>query len=532
MSITVADCLELPALREATVIAGRKGLCQSVSSVSVLEYARISALAEVLFLGNELILSAFTSVMDSVEEQVSAIHRLHEVGEVGLILYYVGYFLPRVDPRLISTAEELDFPLILMPPNTYYHRYSEVITEVLEAIIEDRKKEEWFVPQLMESISRLSERQQTISSVLRLLSDRLRCSLLLLGEDHRERGFASWPMAATEEFTDAFRAAADGLSERKGSYSLQGEEYYLRADDFHTDAQIDYRLIALTTRTPIREDDFTQTVAVLQMFCNIWKEATHPETADNLVRAILNDQQPSIRRITERLRIDLKKIRVMWVLRQRAAEDRRGDQRSAPSNVSVEMLRAFLRGNGKTALVDAFDESIVAFMDDAKFLELDKGLILNFMEYCRRELPAYSLVWCGGLDSIQSVRLSYILIEEFFSAACTIYPNRDMFTVRELAFARECRRILQQNGGPLQDSLAALRPLQGLKDESLLLQSLAAYLIDADMNAAEAGAILHVHEGTVKYRINKIQRQLGYDVSHMPGSYALYLALAIWRLQQ
>lgn len=532
MSITVEDCLALPALREAAVIAGHKGLCQSVSAVSVLEYAHISALAEVLFLGNELILSAFTSVMDSVDEQITAIRRLHEVGEVGLILYYVGYFLPRVDAELIKAANELDFPLILMAPNTYRHRYSEVITEVLEAIIEDRKKEARFVPQLMESISRFSERQQTISSVLRLLSDRLRCSLLLLGEDHRERGFASWPMAAAEEFTDAFRTAADALPERKGSLSLQGEEYYLRGDDFRTDAQTNYRLITLTARAPIREDDFAQAVEVLQMFCNIWKEATRPETADNLVRAILNDQQPAIRRITERLRIDLKKIRVMWVLRQREAENRSGDQRPSPSNVSVEMLRAFLRENGKMALADAFDESIVAFMDDAKFLELDKGLILNFMEFCRKEMPAYSLVWCGGLDSIQDVRLSYMLIEEFFSAACIIYPNRDLFTVRELTFAKECRRIIQQGGGAVQDSLAILRPFQGLKDEKILVQSLAAYLVDADMNAAEAGAILHVHEGTVKYRISKIQRQLGYDISHMPGSYALYLALAIWRLQQ
>lgn len=532
MSITVADCLQLPALREATAIGGHKGLSQSVSSVSVLEYAHISALAEELFLGNELILSAFTSVMDSVEEQISAIHRLHEVGEVGLVLYYVGYFLPRVDPRLINAADELDFPLIVMPPNTYRHRYSEVITEVLEAIFEDRKKETRFVPQLMESISRLSERQQTLSSVLRLLSDRLRCGLLLLGGNKQECGFASWPMAATEEFTTAFRAAANALLERKGVLSFQGDEYYLRAEGFHTDTQTNYRLIALTNRAPMREDDFVQAVDVLQMFCNIWKEATRRETADNLVRAILNDQQPAIRRITERLRIDLKKIRVMWVLRQKTAVNRADDKSPDLSNVSVEMVRAFLREHGKMALVDAFDKSVVAFMDDAKFLELDKGLTQSFMEYCRKEAPEYSLIWCGGLDSIQDVRLSYMLIEEYFSTACAIYPNRDMFTVRELTFAKECRRITGQGEELLQDSLAVLRPLQGLKDEDLLLKSLAVYLIDADMNAVEAGAILHVHEGTVKYRINKIQRQLGYDLTRMPGSYELYLALAIWRLQQ
>ena len=532
MSITVADCLQLPALREATVVAGHRGLRQNVSSVSVLEYAHISALAEELFLGNELILSALTSVMDSVDEQLSSIRRLHEVGEVGLVLYYVGYFLPRVDQRLMALADDLDFPLIVMPPNTYRHRYSEVITEVMEAIIEDRKRETRFVPQLMESISHLSQRQQNLSSALRLLSDRLRCSLLLLDRDGRERGFASWPMAAAEEFTAAFRAAADDLATCTGAFPFQGEAYHLRADAFRTDAQTSYRLIAMTDRTPLREDDFLQAMEVLQMFCNIWKADSRRETADDLVRAILNDQKPAIRRISERLRIDLKKIRVMWVLRRRATDNRAGGELSAPDNVNIGIIRSFLREHEKTALVDAFDESIVAFMDDAKFLELDKDLIQSFMETCRTEAPGLSLVWCGGLDSIQAVRLSYMLIEECFPTACAIYPTRDVFTLRELTFAKECRRITEQGAGAMQDSLDVLRPLHGLKDEELLLQTLATYLIDADMNAAEAGVLLHVHEGTIKYRINKLQRQLGYDFSRMPGSYALYLALAIWRLQQ
>jgi len=37
MNVTVADCLRLPTLREAQLVAGAKGLDRAVSFVSVLE---------------------------------------------------------------------------------------------------------------------------------------------------------------------------------------------------------------------------------------------------------------------------------------------------------------------------------------------------------------------------------------------------------------------------------------------------------------------------------------------------------------
>ena len=138
MSITVSDCLKLPSLQEANVIAGHRGLDKYVSAVSVLEYARVFAMADSLFLGNELIITAFTSVMDDVEAQCNAMRRLHEVGESALVLYYVGYYVKSIDKKLIATANELDFPLIVMPLNNYSLRYNEVITEVLEKIFEER----------------------------------------------------------------------------------------------------------------------------------------------------------------------------------------------------------------------------------------------------------------------------------------------------------------------------------------------------------------------------------------------------------
>ena len=62
MNVTVADCLKLPTLREAQLIAGDKGLDRAVSSVSVLEWPETNLLSDEIIVGNELIISALIAI--------------------------------------------------------------------------------------------------------------------------------------------------------------------------------------------------------------------------------------------------------------------------------------------------------------------------------------------------------------------------------------------------------------------------------------------------------------------------------------
>ncbi|MBC8844651.1 PucR family transcriptional regulator ligand-binding domain-containing protein, partial [Escherichia coli] len=83
----------------------------------------------------EIVVSAFVNIRDDVEAQCRTIERLHKLGEVALILYYVGIVVPKMDQKLIDFANELDFTIIVMPENEMSLRYSEVIYEVVEAIV-------------------------------------------------------------------------------------------------------------------------------------------------------------------------------------------------------------------------------------------------------------------------------------------------------------------------------------------------------------------------------------------------------------
>lgn len=531
MAITVSDCLRLPSLREAKVVAGHKGLNKFVTTVSVLEYAKRYALAKEYFLGNELILTGFISVKDNIEDQCEALRRLHEVGEAGVVLYYVGCFLPELHPALIETADELGFPLIVMPEKAYYLRYSEVITEVLQLIFSDQQKETYYVKNILEQIAKMRERQRNIESVLRLLSDRLRCSFLLLSYDGTENGYASWPIGSKKIFDSMMRYRKRHAPKRECSF-FQSEEkdhaFRLFQQKFDTQYQKSLQLVALDEGMLLNEFSFRQAIEVIQMFSSIWKYDFETETEDELVRAIINDQPLTMNRIAKKYFIDLKRIRVMWVLKSRRKSAERQEELAAALERQKKKIQCFLKENGKNVLVDTFDNGVVAFMDDAPFPEMETPLAETFMEQFGE--PDEILIWCGGMDSTKAVRSAYRMIEDSFETICKLYPAKKVFTEGELEFALECLRIMEKGENAIERYQQSLFALVGQKDERGMIDTLSVYLLDANRSISATAGLLYLHDSTVKYRLNKIKQRLGYDMDMMPGAYYLYLAVALKRL--
>ena len=179
MSITIADVMKLPSMRGAEVLGGKKGLYRIVTSISVLEYAQVNAtqtelLSNIDFVGNELAITGFLNNPDDVELQCANIRRMAAVGEVGLILFYVGVVMKDVDQQLIDVADALDFALICMPRGQLNQRYSEVICEVMELIHRDQMSGANLVVELLERAGSLPAHQRTVDSLLRMLADRLK----------------------------------------------------------------------------------------------------------------------------------------------------------------------------------------------------------------------------------------------------------------------------------------------------------------------------------------------------------------------
>ena len=104
---------------------------------------------------------------------------------MGLILFYVGILMKKVDQKLIDVADELDFPLICMPENQTNQRYSEVICEVMELIYREQMRSTNLTTELLEQASGLPVHQRTVDIMLRMLADRLHSSIVLMDSSRR-----------------------------------------------------------------------------------------------------------------------------------------------------------------------------------------------------------------------------------------------------------------------------------------------------------------------------------------------------------
>lgn len=533
MSVKVEDLLRLPCLREAKVLAGKKGLQRTVSSITVLEYSFANEIQEeifnhIVFYGSEIVISAFANAKDSVEVQCANIRQLAEVGEVGLILYYVGIILPKVDKRLIQLADSLDFVLICMPEKRFDLRYSEVISEVMETIVKDQLTDTQFQNEILERVSRLPTYQRSIDTVMRMLSDRLHSSIVLTDESARLLNAIAWPrtsamnleaiLAKSEEKEKAFVEIGDG-------------KLWLHKSAIQNSKGVQLKLFFLKENEKLKADEVKQATEVIQLAINLWSQEHGQEMLPELVRTILQDEPVRMRRIASAFQIDVASIHNMWVIIPQKSGRSWIEKEQAAKAVLGE-VRAGLSHICKTVIADIYDACVVVFMDEP---QIAGGLLVAALEL-QEKLTAkgvfFSLGESNNLRSTKDVREAYLLARAAMKTARAIFPQKTIFTHQELQFAENCRKILEQGEELIEEKMAILnciRQEDRLKRQDLC-DTLAVYMLDAGLNIPETAGLMYLHKNTIKYRIARISECLGYNVNRMPEAMALYEGLALRRV--
>lgn len=139
MKITVNDCIKLPILSKANIVAGRGGLNRVVKGVSVLETSKtIIDNNSYSSLGEELVITGLTTCYEDIEGILRCIRLFAKGNDAGLVIFYVGIYLKKIPQEIIDLADELDFPIIVMPENRDDIPYSYVIYEVMECILRNK----------------------------------------------------------------------------------------------------------------------------------------------------------------------------------------------------------------------------------------------------------------------------------------------------------------------------------------------------------------------------------------------------------
>lgn len=83
----------------------------------------------------ELDITSLYTIKDDPEKQCELIKGMHDLGVVGIIVYYVGVFVPRLDDSFLQTANEINFAIIQMPVNDTNIRFNEAVTEISQMLL-------------------------------------------------------------------------------------------------------------------------------------------------------------------------------------------------------------------------------------------------------------------------------------------------------------------------------------------------------------------------------------------------------------
>jgi len=513
MSVAFQSLLNLPSLREAEVVAGKEGLKKQVSSITVLEQSNITKLRKELFnqadqYGSEIVISGLMTIAHDVKAQVRMIQHLQHEGEIGLILYYVGVFIPEIDPQLVEICDELNFPLIVMPTGEPSLRYSEVIYEVVEAIVKQEMEETSFSKQMLEQISNLPTNQRNVDTMLKMLTDRTRSSIVLTDVRDQIINAGTWPSISTLDLNDMIMQTTGPDIQEKGTVSV------VKRAVFHNGME-SIHLYMFKENQPLTENMVEQTSEVVQMFMNLWGQNYEAVNTQELVKAILNDESVKMRRLGAILHIDVGTISNVWFLHVQETTER--------SNV-MKQLKEELSLRFNVLLVEPFEQTIAVFMDDGKTNEDFSSIAAEVLQDLNKKVLIVQFL---GMDTTSDVQAAYMKMKKYLEQVRFLYPKQQIFTQLHFQFAAECEKIIAEGEKSIDQALLALQPLS--KQEELL-DTLAVFLLDAQSRYAKAGDLLFVHMNTIKYRIKRINELVHYSVTTLPESLTYYRAIAIWRL--
>ena len=472
MSLTVSQLMELPCLRRAKVLAGHASLNRIVTSITVLEYAAPTKMQKKLyesieFWGSELVITGFCSIADDVDAQCENIKSLSTVGEVGMILYYVGLILPAVDPRLIQLCDKLGFVLICMPENEPNLRYSEVIHEAMDAIIRDELNNPTFAMDLLEQMAKISKGQQTAKTILRITSDRLRASTVISDAEYHILSSAAWPRNQSTPWEDLVRMAADCAGSENLLESETGHPLWVYRAELHPNTNNKMFFLAFSEGRRFDSNLWRQAVEGVRLSMNVWGRQHDQMDLTELVRAIILDEPIKMRRLGDLYHIDVESLSDMWILKSLTSEDL-----SRWKNPIRDLSSHF----ADISLCEGYENDLLIFPVGNRTLRNMDDWADSLVRFCEENHISAKVTRCPLLQRTADVKYAYETNQACLEEALKIFPLRRFFNISEIELVKECWEVAAAGKEHMTWYTALLGPILAGRDGPEILRTLSVFL--------------------------------------------------------
>ncbi len=177
--ISIRKAMGIGGLKKGVVIAGHGGLDNQITSVSVLE-ATSSEVANWIR-GGELFITSFYSIADDIDKQLNIISILAQHSCSGLVICSLGFWLKQVPEEIISLADKLNLPLILVPSDM---AYVDIITPLMDEILKIQKDKLLFALNVQKQLYDVILADKDIHDLLSTLGSIIEKRLVLFDSDN------------------------------------------------------------------------------------------------------------------------------------------------------------------------------------------------------------------------------------------------------------------------------------------------------------------------------------------------------------
>ena len=524
MGVTIREIMTLPSMRGARVAGGLGGLDQEVKYVTVQDFFNIDPHTEELFqsipfIQGELMITSMTDISRDAEAQCRALRTHRALGDVGVLLYYVGLVVPAIDPQLTATADELNFPLICMPEGDADLRYSDAIREIMELVIRDENRAQYFLPELLQMVISQQE-DRSMEQFLGAAGEYLGVGLLLTDSSWSLLDGALQPPALNRQSAELIKQIAGDVNSGRVD-SAEGRLYFVLGTVQQRSGS-DLNLVVLSRGEAVSSNTLRQLVEAVQTFLGLHRQYYADDDQSGLVGAVLQGSRRAAQRIAHRLHRDLEEFSTLAVV----GPVYRGVLRN-PQEL-LRRVREEISYRYPGCIAELYHGAVVVLGGP----ELGRNAIHDALPayIAMREADIDTMLYvCPFLRGVEEFRDAYQLLQRQKDNVAYLFPNWHVLSISHLRLAEQCQRLVEQNAAA--GRMRILEPINEIEEplRSELRKTLAVYLLDAYLSVSRTANLMYLHKNTIKYRLKKINRCLGFNVSEMPEMAECYLACAVER---
>ncbi len=551
MSLSVKDCLQIGDLKFAKVVAGTNGIDRVVKNITVAE--TFEAPYDLLN-GNELVITAFYSIKNDVKKQYEVITKLNNQNVSGLIIFYLGVFLKKLDSKIIELANNLNFPLIIMPENRVDLAYADVIKPVITTILkvenQGRNVQDFDmlnnIINITNSLSHKNENNKVLEEALKEIYKLTKSSLILVDTFFESQAYyldSEIIQNNIEVICEYCKIAYANETENNNILNIQLKiKTIIKPFDIYIiPIDIKYKnygflIVISDDKNPIDKTTLDQVEKLLKVILNIWKcklanmsEIEHVskfikgkcskiELFNYQVDQTFNFQEINCLILIKLLEKDVKELNISKILNFIKIQL---DSLNLTNFITVEKNNIIILSNYYNINNDNNGNLLLA--------ELSNIIIKNLY----RKFDVSSIIGIShNIYDLELINQHYVNLDNNLTCAKIIYPWKKIFFDEDFVLPEMSLNIINNSKEYSKKLMELVEPLKyyDKKNNTEFFLTLETLLLNHNNSLKSIANKLYIHENTLKYRINRIGEILGFNPCEDPKRLEATLAIAITKI--